>query len=490
MAAARTVALVLLHPATTPRAAAATAAESVCAASPELAATLVAGLQHWASHPAAPEVVAVLGDAAGAAQARFASAVVAAAPAEGSVQLSAGLVSALLLLAHHPSVTGAGGGSATWAAVARKLGPVADVLASSPADVAAALVSSPASGAACAEPAQQAAAAGALRAAMALAAAPLFDAVMAALRLLLDSSAHDALSAREVKIYFTPAGERGAGLGASEGVFWRMCGRVWMPVCLPVKIACCATSVQPHALRCLPSPSATQPACRPLLPPTAVLADKLSFENEDGTIMAEEIFQQQLLSYRPIPAPHQLPDCPEERGPSPAAAEAAPAAAATDGAAAGKPAGGRPAPGRGVGRPAAAGGRGGAAAPKSNAAAEARQKQLAGEAEVRAKVVAVRDGLRRGLAALAAVAAGNPAFTAEQVRMPNGRLCKGHVPADCNFELVLCTISSPACSQEVFPRHLMHGSASLPPSPLTAGRVPPPGLPPAHLSPGRRHRRV
>lgn len=151
-------------------------------------------------------------------------------------------------------------------------------------------------------------------------------------------------------------------------------------------------------------------------------ADKLSFENEDGTIMAEEIFQQQLLSYRPIPAPHQLPDCPEERGLSAAAAEAAPAAAAADGAAAagaaaGKPVGGRPAPGRGAGRPAAAGGRGSAAAPKSNAAAEARQKQLAGEAEVRAKVVAVRDGLRRGLAALAAVAAGNPAFTAEQVRV-------------------------------------------------------------------------
>lgn len=211
VAAARTVALLLLHPAAAPRAAAATAAASVSATSPELAATLVAGLQHWASHPAAPEVVAVLGDAAGAAQARFASAVVAAAPAEGSVQLSAGLVSALLLLAHHPSVAGAGGGSATWAAVARKLGPVADVLASSPADVAAALVSSPASGAACAEPAQQAAAAGALRAAMALAAAPLFDAVMAALRLLLDSSAHDVLSAREVKIYFTPAGKRGLG---------------------------------------------------------------------------------------------------------------------------------------------------------------------------------------------------------------------------------------------------------------------------------------
>ncbi|PRW50843.1 Translational activator GCN1 isoform A [Chlorella sorokiniana] len=352
VAAARTLALLLLHPAAAPRAAAATAAATVSAASPELAATLVAGLQHWASNPATPEVVAVLGDAAGAAQARFAAAVVAAAPAEGSVQLSAGLVSALLLLAHHPSVAGPAAGSATWAAVARKLGPVADVLASAPADVAAALVSSPTSGAACPEAAQQAAAAGALWSAMAIAAAPLFEAVMAALRPLLDTTAHDALSAREVKIYFTPA-------------------------------------------------------------------DKLSFENEDGTIMAEEIFQQQLLSYRPIPAPHQLPDCPEERGP--AAADAAPAAPAADGqpaaaaAAGGKPAGGRPAAGRGAGRPAAAGGRGGGAAPKSNAAAEARQKQLAGEAEVRAKVVGVRDGLRRGLAALAAVAGGNRAFTAEQL---------------------------------------------------------------------------
>ena len=416
VAAARTIALLLLHPAGAPRAAAATAAASVAASSPELAATLVAGVQHWASNPGAAEVSSVLGDAAGAAQARFAAAVVAAAPAEGSVQLSAGLVSALLLLAHHPSVAGSGGSSATWAAVASKLGPVADVLASTPADVAAALVSSPTSGAACPEPAQQAAAAGALRAAMALAAAPLFDAVMGALRPLLDTTAHDALSAREVKIYFTPAGESVVWVGGWVQLLLSP-GKAFCFLLSQLGDSCSAPFTMP-----LPGHrSLLRNLWRSTIPsshPTA--ADKLSFENEDGTIMAEEIFQQQLLSYRPIPAPHHLPDCPEERGP--AADDAAAAAPDSDAqpaavaAAAGKPAGGRPAPGRGAGRPAAAGGRGAAAAPKSNAAAEARQKQLAGEAEVRAKVVGVRDGLRRGLAALAAVAGGNPAFTAEQVR--------------------------------------------------------------------------
>ncbi len=143
-------------------------------------------------------------------------------------------------------------------------------------------------------------------------------------------------------------------------------------------------------------------------------ADKLSFENDDGTIMAEEIFQEQLLSYRPVPPPTQLPDCPEPSGP-PAekpAAEPVPAAATTPT----KPAAKAGAPARGAGsRPAAAGGKPAGGAAKSNAAAEARAKQLGGEAEVRAKVVAVRDELSRGLAALAALAAGDRAFTAEKV---------------------------------------------------------------------------
>ena len=46
------------------------------------------------------------------------------------------------------------------------------------------------------------------------AAQPLLPAVMAALCPVLDTSAHDALSAREVKIYFTPPG---------TGVFWFGC---------------------------------------------------------------------------------------------------------------------------------------------------------------------------------------------------------------------------------------------------------------------------
>jgi hypothetical protein len=151
---------------------------------------------------------------------------------------------------------------------------------------------------------------------------------------------------------------------------------------------------------------------------TLLSADKLSFENEDGTIMAEEIFQEALLSYRPIPPPHQLPDCPPEqaRGAAAAAAAAAPPAG-SEGASAAKPtagAAGRGA-GRGSGRGAAAGGRVSSAGGKSTEASEARAKQLAAEAEVRSKVVAVRNELSRGLAALAAAAAGDRAFTAEQV---------------------------------------------------------------------------
>jgi hypothetical protein len=217
-AAARGLALLLLHQGAVPRAAAAEAAATVSSASPELAAALVAGLQHWASNPGAAEVAAVLPSAA-AQQPRFAAAAMAVAPAAGSVQLSAGLVSSLLLLAHHPTVAGAGADSAAaWAAVVRRLGPTEQVLAAAPADVAAALISNPASGAASPAPAHQAAACGALRAAMALAAALLFDAVMAALAPLLDKSAHDALSARETKIFFTPAG--GSGSVASRSLLW------------------------------------------------------------------------------------------------------------------------------------------------------------------------------------------------------------------------------------------------------------------------------
>ncbi|KAI3427088.1 hypothetical protein D9Q98_007027 [Chlorella vulgaris] len=350
-AAARTIALLLLHQAAAPRAAAAAAAETVSAASVELAATLVAGLQHWASNPSATEVAAVLGDASP--QLRFAAAAAAVAPAQGAVQPSASLVGSLLLLAHHPTVAGGNGGSSdAWAAVARTLGPLPAILAAAPDQVAATLVSSTAVGAACPEPAQQAAACGALRAAMAVAGEALFPAVMAALQPLLSTSAHDALSARDFKTFFT-------------------------------------------------SP------------------DKLSFESEDGTIMAEEIFQRQLLSYRPIPPPTQLPDCPEEQQPghrhaaaSPAAATAAPAAAA---AAAARPNGAAKAapPSRGAGGR-ANGGRGGGAG-KNNAAAEARVKQLAAEAEVRSKVARVGAELARALAALAAAASGDRAFTSTKL---------------------------------------------------------------------------
>ncbi|KAL4419436.1 hypothetical protein ABPG77_006363, partial [Micractinium sp. CCAP 211/92] len=379
-AAARTLALLLLHHAPAPQAAATAAAAAVSAGSPELAATLAAGLQHWASHPGATEVAAVLGEGASP-QARFAGAAVAVAPAEGAIQLSASLASSLLLLAHHPTVAGASaaGSSPAWAAVAARLGPsLAEVLAAAPADLAAALVSDPARGAAAPEAAQQAAARGALRAAMGLAAPALFDALLGALGPLLDTSAHNALTARETKIYFT-------------------------------------------------SP------------------DKLSFENDDGTIMAEEIFQKQLLSYRPVPPPTQLPDCPEPAGP-PAekpAAQLVPAAATTPT----KPAAKAGAPARGAGsRPAAAGGKPAGGAAKSNAAAEARAKQLGGEADVRAKVLAVRDELSRGLAALAALAAGDRAFTAEKLDILRPRVLPlltspfvgSGAAFDCCRELAAC----------------------------------------------------
>ena len=221
--AARSIVLLLLHGGGAARGAAQAAAAAVAGTSPELANTLVAALQHWASNPAAPEVAAVLGEGA-LSQARFAAAAVAVAPAAGGVQLTASLASALLLLAHHPTVASPAGGDAAWAPVAAKLGSgVGDVLASDPAEVAAALVSSAASGAACPEAAQQAAACGALRAAMRLAAPAVFPALMDALRPLRDTSAHDALTARETKIFVTSPGAfsvwgRAGGVRAGGGV--------------------------------------------------------------------------------------------------------------------------------------------------------------------------------------------------------------------------------------------------------------------------------
>lgn len=155
-------------------------------------------------------------------QSRFACAAVAVAPAEGTIQLSASLASSLLLLAHHPTVAGASaaatvGASPAWTAVSARLGrSVAEVLATAPADVAAALVADPARGAAALEVAQQQAARGALRAAMGLAAPALFDALLRALGPLLDTSAHDALTPRETKIYFTPAGASIGELGSAS----------------------------------------------------------------------------------------------------------------------------------------------------------------------------------------------------------------------------------------------------------------------------------
>jgi hypothetical protein len=259
---------------------------------------------------------------------------------------------------------------------------------------------------------------------MAIAGNALFPAVMAALEPLLSTSAHDALSARDFKTFFTSPGEpASACLVAWLGLAWLVLFvRLGFEgqLCLAACAACCLLPCRRCA--CIVLHTHGTHSANPFISSSDVCisADKLSFESEDGTIMAEEIFQRQLLSYRPIPPPTQLPDCPEEQQPghqhaaaSPSAAAASPAAAAA--AAASRPNGAaKPAPlSRGAGgRP--AGGRGGGAG-KNNAAAEARVKQLAAEAEVRSKVAAVGAELARALAALAAAASGDRAFTSTKL---------------------------------------------------------------------------
>lgn len=189
--------------------------------------------------------------------------------------------------------------------------------------------------------------------------------------------------------------------------------------------------------------------------------------------MAEEIFQEQLLSYRPVPPPTRLPDCPEAAGPDagPASAPATPAPEDSKPGAAGAKPGARPAAG--------AGGRGGrgAGAPKSNAAAEARVKQLAGEAEVRAKVVAVRDGLARGLRALAALASGDRSFTADQVRLCS--LCSSSAAAvgwastaDCRAALARVDGSVGAAVKAPTSQPLTHTATAAAGQPAPAGPAP------------------
>eukprot|EP00887_Chlorella_sp_A99_P001204 scaffold14.g1204.t1 len=399
-AAAATLALLLLHHEPSVRAAAAGAAARVAAASDALAAGLAAGLRQWAAAPGDAAVASVMegGAGAGKRQRRFGEALLAVVPSDdGREPPSLELVCALLLLAHHPTVAGSGAGSssAAWQAATGRLGPdvVSAVLAAAP-DAAAATIAAPllspaaeaapdGAEAAAAAAAAQAGACGALRAAMAAAAEPLLGPVLRALAPLLDRSAHDALSAKELKIYSTPP-------------------------------------------------------------------DKLSNEDEGGSIIPGEIFEEMLSTYSPIPPVAALPDVPPAA--APAAAAAPPAAPATP----------APAPAAGTkAKPAAAATRPSVAAERaargikpagakpgglSTEAAKARRAQLEAEAAVRARVEAVREALARGLAALGAAAAGRPAFTAAQLGtfgppvlpLLTSPLVGGSAAFDCARRLAAC----------------------------------------------------
>jgi hypothetical protein len=219
-ASSRTLALLLLHHAPGVRAAARAAAARVAAAGPGPQAGLLAAVQHWAG---APADVAVLQDPAQgeapmaqeAVHERYLGALLACLPARGSpaaAALTPGLAAAALLLAHHPMVAaarrgggGGGSGSATWRAVCGRTGTAAAALASGPQEVVAALVQGPL-GASAADPGQRAAAVAALRSAAAAAAPQRWAPLAAALAPLLDCAAHDALTARQLRVYATLPG--------------------------------------------------------------------------------------------------------------------------------------------------------------------------------------------------------------------------------------------------------------------------------------------
>ena len=349
VAASRSLVLLLLHYSAVVRGAAVTAAAAVAASSTDHVMMLLDALQYWLSttttntttttttasnvlqHPGDGDVPMSLK----AMHERYFHSLLACLPKKQPC--TASIVSAALLLAHHPLIAAArrsniaGHGCGTWNAVAAQLGDTttttADIITSQPDAVLQGIIAA-LSGS---DSRHQAAAFGALNAASAVAAPQLLRPVLTALQPFLDRTAHDELSARQLRVYATPRG-------------------------------------------------------------------KTSNENEDGSIIPVELFEEMLADKSTISPPIFPPSmetllladdekvATKANGPSSTAVRPSQQVAAAGNA-------------RGGGKSAGKG-------PVKDPAAEARAKQLRFEAEMRAGVVAIREKLATGLTALGAFASG------------------------------------------------------------------------------------
>jgi len=269
-------------------------------------------------------------------------------PTDASV-LTAEVVALALLLAHHPMIAAARrsgseaagnaivGMNGAWRAIFRHLGTgnVVEIITNSPEVIISQLMVAVTS----TDPRQQTAAYGALTTASSMAAPQLYQPLLTALAPLLDRTAHDDLTSRQLRIYATSRG-------------------------------------------------------------------RTSNENEDGSIIPVELFEDMMADKASIEPPMFPPSAETEVGSvntgngllkttsstsvrhSVAAAQAA------------RGGGGRP---------------GGGKAPVKDAAAEARAKQLKNEAQIRVGVIAIRETLIKGLSCLGAFSGGNAKFTANHL---------------------------------------------------------------------------
>jgi hypothetical protein len=368
----RTLVLLLLHYSPMVRSAAATAAASVNASGAQHTLALTNGLQYWLSGTGdgttsdsgtAGIAYSILQDPAegevpmafDAVHERYFHALRSCLPyksaAAGDTSATVRtpeVVASALLLAHHPMISAARRSESagntilatngSWHAISRHLGAahVVEVITNNPEVIISKIVSAVTSS----DPRQQAAAYGALTAASVIAAPQLYHPLMTSLEPLLDRTAHDDLTSRQLRIYATSRG-------------------------------------------------------------------RTSNENEDGSLIPVELFEEMMADKSSIKPPvfHPSALLEEESVDSAGVSgqtKAKPSSAVRPSVAAAQAA-------RGGGKPA------GGKAPVKDAAAEARAKQLKNEAQIRAGVIAIRETLIKGLSALGAFSGGNPVFTADHL---------------------------------------------------------------------------
>lgn len=371
--ASRTLVLLLLHYSPAVRAAAASAAASVNAVGAGHTLALTNSLQYWLSANNGNSTIHDSTSSAGIAYYILQD------PAEGEAQMSfdavheryfhalkaclpykstdasgltAEVVASALLLAHHPMIAAArrsgseAAGNAivqmngAWHAIFRHLGTVnvVEKITNNPEVVISQMMTSVTSN----DPRQQTAAYGALTAASSIAAQQLYQPLLTSLAPLLDRTAHDDLTSRQLRIYATSRG-------------------------------------------------------------------RTSNENEDGSIIPVELFEDMMVDKASVKPPIFPPSALTEvesvdsgvsgNGASKTTTSTVvrPSVAAAQAARGG---GGKP---------------GGGKAPVKDAAAEARAKQLKNEAQIRAGVIAIRDTLIKGLSCLGAFSGGNSTFTADHL---------------------------------------------------------------------------